>query len=412
MIETDEYSEIDMEEDDDDETDDPFDDYDNVGRRACAVDKNSRTSPSATTTTTTTTTPGGPTRTKTIKTSIPMSDYPKYNRRIFFYFYTPKEMSKIKYYDWAKCYGPYSWACNLLGLLANLIVFLMRCALLACNTLTIYATRTEEYPDAEYTHVELSVECDPGGVPLGCEDLLASTPSSRPTDQSPPASSWQSQKSQKQKERGKKRRNQKTMATYFLKWGSVFQKAIQKGEASPDNYRVLCVHFTREDYEILVRDCETAFEKKLRFNYVGNVLNFVVPEKKLAEWFPTEGAYVSSESKFCSEFIAEALSKTESFRSCFRKFVADGDEPVETMEEEEDFSEVKTGFFPVEDGIVVGDGDADVRRSQKLRKKHLTSLVSPNRLYAILRDYAEKNPMLCPTTVERIAKKKSESFLI
>lgn len=184
---------------------------------------------------------------------------------IYLSFYTPTNMLSIK----TKPYADGSIGCkllyNILVFFINLFILSLKYFLTKSNELTIYVTKDSEYPDYNYSHVEISTD----------------------------------------------------HYTYVAKWGSSFAR-IEGKCLSPDTYGCISVNLSPEDYDLVVAECENAVENKLKFNYVGSLCNFTLPEWIRTKLFK-DGIYEREDSCFCSEFVSRALIKTKAFNHLFLK---------------------------------------------------------------------------------------------
>ena len=184
---------------------------------------------------------------------------------IYLSFYTPTTMVNIQ----KKTYADSSCRCRLLynGMICfiNVFISIFKYLMTKSNELTIYITRDSDYPDFNYSHVEIS------------------------TDE----------------------------YTYVSKWGSDFTR-IQGRCLSPDRYGSVCINLSPEDYDSVVSECELAFSNALSFNYIGSTLNFVLPTWVKNIVFEN-GVYENPGACFCSEFVSRALMKTEALAPLFKK---------------------------------------------------------------------------------------------
>jgi hypothetical protein len=186
-------------------------------------------------------------------------------KSIYLSFYTPATMLSIK----TKPYADGSTRCkilyNLFAFAINFFVSLFKYFLTKSNELTIYVTKDSNYPDYNYSHVEISTE----------------------------------------------------HYTYVAKWGSRFTR-IEGKCLSPETYGSILINLSLRDYDIVVSECENATNNKLKFNYVGSLCNFILPECVRTKLF-VNGIYEKEDACFCSEFVSRALIKTEAFGRLFRE---------------------------------------------------------------------------------------------
>ena len=184
---------------------------------------------------------------------------------IYLSFYSPATMLNIPTMAYADRSVRFSFSYNVLVFLVNVLVSLFKYLMTKSNELTIYVTKDVNYPDYNFSHVEISTDDH----------------------------------------------------TYVAKWGSTF-KRFEGKLLSPDRYGVFCVNLSRKDYDIVVIECESATKNELKFNYVGSWCNFLLPERVRNALFEN-GAYESDDSCFCSEFVSRALVKTSAFKHLFEE---------------------------------------------------------------------------------------------
>lgn len=182
---------------------------------------------------------------------------------IYLSFYTPATMINVA----TRGYGDASTKCrvlyNIIVFLWNLLLSLLKFLMTKSNELTIYVTKDVNYPDYNYSHVEISTE----------------------------------------------------EYTYVAKWGSSF-KRIDGKMLSPDTYGSVCINLSLSDYDVVVKECEEAAIRELKFNYVGSLCNFIFPFW-LRNILFVNGLYEKEDQCFCSEFVSRALIKTKAFGHLF-----------------------------------------------------------------------------------------------
>lgn len=193
------------------------------------------------------------------------------SRSIYVSFYTPDKMVNIDYMVYAPYKNistlPFVIIINALYLLINIIFFISKFVITKFNEFAIYCTKLEEFPNASFSHVEISTE----------------------------------------------------EHTYVVKWGSSFTK-IKKQLG--DKYGVLNIPVPLSDYILITKECEKATENKMAFNYIGNMCNFILPPCMDKLKIPKQYQYYYSDDNqcFCSEFIAKVLIQTQTFKEFFESF--------------------------------------------------------------------------------------------
>jgi hypothetical protein len=187
------------------------------------------------------------------------------NKSIYLSFYTPATMINIPHVPYADGSARCRILYNVMIFFINVAMSLLKYVMTKSNELTIYVTRDEKYPSYNFSHVEISTEYH----------------------------------------------------TYVSKWGSTF-KRIDGKLLSPDTYGSVCVNLCDEDYDVVVKECEMAANKGLKFNYIGSLCNFTVP-LWLRRFMFENGVYEKEDSCFCSEFVSRALIKTKAFKHFFEE---------------------------------------------------------------------------------------------
>lgn len=92
--------------------------------------------------------------------------------------------------------------------------------------------------------------------------------------------------------------------SYGIRWGERVH-ADRRNYTNEDAYGFLTLYVEPTDHQRLQTWLNAAAQDKLRFNYVGNLINFLMPEPLL---FALWGPYGDNEERaFCAEFVARAM---------------------------------------------------------------------------------------------------------
>lgn len=184
---------------------------------------------------------------------------------------------------------------------------------------------------------------------------------------------------------------------YYTKWGTYLQKTTER-LVSASSYGVLGIPLIKRDYDAVVRYCESYCNHQPNassiiypFNYIGSVVNFICPPWIIKNICCFEhGVYVDSKRKFCSEFVAEALMRTETFQKYFNvDFIMEHSIPIG----------LKNNPYLIQT-------EYDSRRVPP-------SIISPNDLYVILMYYQrETNGLGIINTTKNLKPIQQESVVI
>lgn len=100
-----------------------------------------------------------------------------------------------------------------------------------------------------------------------------------------------------------------TGKSYSIRWGEEVHAERRNYKRNEECYGFIEINsLTDEQYKRIETECNFAMQQKLKFNYIGNFINFLLPSFILNLCF-TNGGYGSENRTFCSEFIFDILQK-------------------------------------------------------------------------------------------------------
>ena len=188
-------------------------------------------------------------------------------------------------------------------------------------------------------------------------------------------------------------------ATYFIRWGTTFTK-IEKKTFSGSRYGNQGIMFSKRDYDTIVEECERAWKKRLQFDYVGNLANFVVPN--------------DTKRSLCCLFVPSKRSETDYvYRTpfCVPSFFKSTDIESKDIHGEDDDDPMPNATFCSK---FIAKTLSKTSAFSFILKDVDPALVTPIDLYYILKRYQESFPLLFFTDVcamKRVSKPlKTPSF--
>lgn len=183
---------------------------------------------------------------------------------VYLSFYSPIDMSDVPFRETKKIIGFFTFLNFLCTIVYNTYALFLQHVMQLNNEFTVRMTMDQEHPDIKFSHVEISTDSD----------------------------------------------------TYFIKWGGTFERLGER-LLSSKKYGVVFLPLSDEDCRVVVDACEYAYASRVKFNYIGSIVNFVLPRFVRIRLFGKEAVYKTQKARFCSEFIAEALSLTKAYSKYF-----------------------------------------------------------------------------------------------
>ncbi len=110
-----------------------------------------------------------------------------------------------------------------------------------------------------------------------------------------------------------------TGESYSIRWGEEIHAEKRSympsttnnsSTIAPECYGFINFAFlTKKEYDDVVLYCNHALQNQLKFNYIGNLVNFLLPISVLNYLFPKKGYYYDRNRVFCTEFILNTLQQ-------------------------------------------------------------------------------------------------------